>query len=252
MRLASATLGAETERRPSTRSPTRESGSPHFPSMPASPSVTSWSPCPRYANSMALSAARRRDARIAGTPEPAIRDVLPRSPEYGEHRTPSPNDVGRSRRQRTERHHRTLSTRRCRGLLDHDLRPRTVSIRRRDDRCGAACRRLLRCGRSFRHVRDLRYTVESVATDEFRSGKRGMRRGFRLGRSSYHHGHRSHWPRDVLSAEDECDEELAVIADHFASLGPISAIKGAECPRPVRAGTYALRTGGGGAASTTR
>jgi hypothetical protein len=45
-----------------------------------------------------------------------------------------------------------------------------------------------------------------------------MRRGFRLGRANYHRGHRPFGPHDVLSAEDECYEELAVIADHFASL----------------------------------
>jgi hypothetical protein len=43
-----------------------------------------------------------------------------------------------------------------------------------------------------------------------------MRRGFRLGRSDC--GHRPNWPSDVLSVQEECYEELAVIADHFASL----------------------------------
>jgi hypothetical protein len=42
-----------------------------------------------------------------------------------------------------------------------------------------------------------------------------MRRGFRLGRSDC--GHRPNWPSHVLSVQEECYEELAVIADHFAS-----------------------------------
>jgi hypothetical protein len=54
-----------------------------------------------------------------------------------------------------------------------------------------------------------------------------MRRGFRLGRSTYHHGHRPHWPREVLSVEEECCEELAVIADHFASLANLGDQGGA-------------------------
>ncbi len=62
-----------------------------------------------------------------------------------------------------------------------------------------------------------------------------MRRGFRLVHSSYHHGHRPHWPRDVLSAEDECDEELAVIADHFASLANLGdqGVAGAPTAPPA-------------------
>jgi hypothetical protein len=43
-----------------------------------------------------------------------------------------------------------------------------------------------------------------------------MRRRFRLGRSN--RGRRPNWPSHVLSAHEECYEELAVIADHFASL----------------------------------
>ena len=70
-----------------------------------------------------------------------------------------------------------------------------------------------------------------------------MRRGFRLRRSSYHHGHRPHWPRDVLSAEDECDEELAVIADHFASLANLGDQGGAECTVTAPPAAEAIRHG---------
>lgn len=45
-----------------------------------------------------------------------------------------------------------------------------------------------------------------------------MRRRFRFNRFINQHGQRQHWLSSALSAEEECYDELAVIADHFASL----------------------------------
>ena len=70
-----------------------------------------------------------------------------------------------------------------------------------------------------------------------------MRRGFRLGRSSFHHGDRPQWPRDVFSAEDECDAELAVIADHFASLANLGDQGGAERAVAAPPAAEAIRHG---------